>query len=339
MYGLDTITPTEAVQMYLKDRKPEVTKNTLYEHKCRLNRFLEWCEAEGFEDMNSMTRRRAHAYKQHRVEQVAPITVEHEIRTFRIFLRFCERIGGIPEGVAASVSVPKAKQAERSRSVSLSEEAADHILDYLAKYEYASFRHVLFNLVWNLGCRIGGVRALDLNDFYPNGPDGPFVEFNHRPETGTPLKNKWKSERKPPIRESLRDVIVDYIEEQRHDATDEHGREPLLTTKQGRPAKTTIQRNIYAMTRPCYYTNECPHDRDLVKCEAVGQYNSASKCPSSRSPHALRRGAATKNLNDGMPEEMASDRMDMSTEVLREHYNAQTEDDKRNLQRRFLDSI
>lgn len=286
-----------------------------------------------------MTRRRTHAYKQHRVEQVAPITVEHEMRTFRIFLRFCERIGGIPEGVAASVSVPKAKQAERSRSVSLSEEAADQIVDYLAKYEYASFRHVLFNLVWNLGCRIGGVRTLDLNDFHPNGPDGPFVEFNHRPKTGTPLKNKWKSERKPPIRESLRDVIVDYIEEQRHDVTDEHGREQLVTTKQGRPAKTTIQRNIYAMTRPCYYTNECPHDRDLDECEAVGQYNNASKCPSSRLPHALRRGAATKNLNDGMPEEMASDRMDMSTEVLREHYNAQTEGDKRNLQRRFLDSI
>lgn len=325
--------------MYLEDRKPEVTQNTLYEHKCRLNRFLEWCEDKSFEDMNSMTRRKAHAYKQHRVEQVAPITVEHEMRTFRIFLRFCERIGGVPDGVAASVSVPKAKRAERSRSVSLSEDAADQILDYLAKYEYASFRHVLFNLVWNLGCRIGGIRAIDLGDFHAQSPDGPFIEFHHRPETGTPLKNKWKSERKPPIRESLRDVIVDYIEAHRHDVTDDHGRQPLLTTQQGRPAKTTIQRNIYAMTRPCYYTNDCPHDRDIDECEAVGQYNSASKCPSSRSPHALRRGAATKNLNDGMPEEMTSDRMDMSPEVLREHYNAQTEEDKRGLQRQFLDNI
>jgi site-specific recombinase XerD len=239
---LESISPSEAVQMYLEDRKPEVTQNTLYEHKCRLNRFLEWCEDESFEDMNSMTRRKAHAYKQHRVEQVAAITVEHEMRTFRIFLRFCERIGGVPDGVAASVSVPKAKRVERSRSVSLSEDAADQILDYLAKYEYASFRHVLFNLVWNLGCRIGGIRAIDLGDFHAQSPDGPFIEFHHRPETGTPLKNKWKSERKPPIRESLRDVIVDYIEAHRHDVTDDHGRQPLLTTQQGRPAKTTIQR-------------------------------------------------------------------------------------------------
>jgi hypothetical protein len=40
-----------------------------------------------------------------------------------------------------------------------------------------------------------------------------------------------------------------------------------------------------------------------------------------------------------MPEEMASDRADMSPEVLREHYNAQTEEDKRGLQREFLDNI
>lgn len=37
-----------------------------------------------------------------------------------------------------------------------------------------------------------------------------------------------------------------------------------------------------------------------------------------------------------MPEEIASDRMDMSPEVVREQYNEQTEEDK---QRRFLDNI
>jgi hypothetical protein len=40
-----------------------------------------------------------------------------------------------------------------------------------------------------------------------------------------------------------------------------------------------------------------------------------------------------------MPEEMTSDRMDMSPEVLREHYNVQSQEDKRNLQRQFLDNI
>ncbi len=335
--GLEPISPREAVQQYLADRKPEVTQSTLYEHKCRLNRFLEWCDGEALDNMNSMTRRKAQAYKRHRIEEVAATTVEHEMRTFRIFLKFCERIGGVSEGVAASLSVPTASKSERSRSESLTEDRADQILEYLAKYEYASFRHALFALVWNLGCRISGLRALDLRDFHETSKDGPYVEFVHRPEQGTPLKNKWKSERKPPIREPLCDVIVDYIETNRHDVTDEYGREPLLTTKQGRPHKTTIQRTVYAVTRPCYYTGGCPHDREIEECEAVGHYNTASKCPSSRSPHTLRRGAATRNLNEGMPEEMAGDRLDMTPEVLRDHYNAQTEDDKRSLQREFLD--
>jgi hypothetical protein len=38
-----------------------------------------------------------------------------------------------------------------------------------------------------------------------------------------------------------------------------------------------------------------------------------------------------------MPEEMVGDRMDMSPEILREHYNEQSEADKRRLQRQFLD--
>jgi site-specific recombinase XerD len=339
MHGLEPISPREAVQQYLADRKPEVTQSTLYEHKCRLNRFLEWCDEERLKNMNTMTRRKAQAYKRHRVEQVAPTTVEHEMRTFRIFLKFCERVGGVPEGVAASVSVPTASKSKRSRSETLPEDRAEQILDYPERFEYASFRHVLCHIIWNLGCRTSGVRALDLEDFHENSADGPYIEFVHRPEQGTPLKNKWKSERKPPIRESLRDVIVDYIEHHRHDVTDDYGRKPLLTTEHGRPHKTTIQRNIYSMTRPCYYTDECPHNREIEECETVGHYNTASKCPSSRSPHTLGRGAATKNLNDGMPEEMASDRMVMTPEVLRDHYNAQTEDDKRELQRQFLDDI
>lgn len=57
------------------------------------------------------------------------------------------------------------------------------------------------------------------------------------------------------------------------------------------------------------------------------------------SPHALRREAATKNLNDGLLEEMARDRLDMSTEVLEIHCNAQTKEDKRALQREFFQNL
>jgi len=336
MHNLEPTSPSEAVQLYIQERRPEVSQATLYEHRTRLRRFTEWCEKQDIDNMNDMTRQVAYRYRVYRTDEVAPTTLENEIRTFRLFIRFCERFGCVSDGVARNIKVPTAPKGDRSRTVKLDPERAEAILDYLERFEYASFRHVLFYLMWNLGARIGGIRTLDLGDYYEQSVDGPYLDFVHRPETGTPLKNGWKSERKPPISDHLAKILNDYISTHRHDVSDENGRQPLLTTPQGRPAKTTIQRNIYGLTRPCMITGECPHGRDVSTCEATGDYNEASKCPDSRSPHALRRGRATKNLNDGMPEEMVSDRMDMSPEVLREHYNEQTSRDKRRLQREFL---
>jgi len=337
MARLERVSPEEAVQMYLRNRQAEISQSTLYEHRTRLNRFTEWSDSiEALEDMSHMTRQLAFRYKSHRTDAVAPSTLENEMRTFRLFVRFCENYGCCPEGVAASIDIPTAPKSKRSRDEQLEPENAQQILDYLSNYEYCSFRHTLMSLMWHLGARISGIRALDIDDFHESSPDGPFIEFTHRPETETPLKNGWKSERKPPIQEALSAVITDWIDARRPDVEDKHGRKPLLATKQGRPAKSTIQRNIYSITRPCFYSDECPHDRVQDECEAVGDYNNASKCPSSRSPHTLRRGRATENANNSMPEEMICDRMDMSPDVFREHYRQQTENDKRSLQREFL---
>jgi len=45
-----------------------------------------------------------------------------------------------------------------------------------------------------------------------------------------------------------------YIQYNRIDSTDEFGREPLFTTKSGRPDKSTLRDSIYCITRPCEYT-------------------------------------------------------------------------------------
>lgn len=335
--NLESVSPAEAVQLYLKDREAEISQSTIYEHQTRLRRFVEWADENGIEDMTTMTRQTLFRYKAHRTDEVAPTTLENEMRTVRLFIRFCESFGCCPQGVAASMTIPSAPKSKRSRDEQLEPERAEEIIDYLETYQYCSFQHVLFELMWNLGARIGGIRALDVDDYHQTSPDGPYIEFTHRPETGTPLKNGWKSERKPPIEEDLSELLNDFIEARRPDVEDNHGRKPLVATKQGRPAKSTIQRNIYGSTRPCDYSDECPHDREIEECEAAGRYNFASQCPSSRSPHTLRRGRATKNSNNGMPEEMVCDRMDMSPEVFREHYRQSTEENKRALQREFLE--
>jgi hypothetical protein len=113
---------------------------------------------------------------------------------------------------------------------------------------------------------------------------------------------------------------------------------PLFGTSQGRIYKTTLQRNIYTLTRPCHYLNECPHDRDFEDCEATS-YNTASKCPSSVSPHAVRRGAITAHRNANVPKEVASDRMDVSPDVLDKHYDQATESERRERRQEFLEGI
>ena len=93
---------------------------------------------------------------------------------------------------------------------------------------------------------------------------------------------------------------------------------------------------LYAITRPCEYGVGCPHDRDVESCEAAGAMASASRCPSSRGPHAVRHGAITHHLLDDVPPDVTSERMDVSLGVLRRHYDARTPDERMNQRREFL---
>jgi len=82
-------------------------------------------------------------------------------------------------------------------------------------------------------------------------------------------------------------VIEDYISDCRFEVTDDNGREPILTSKQDRVARTTIQKNIYTATRSCTYNGgNCPFGEDTDSCEALA-YDQANKCPGSVRPHAL----------------------------------------------------
>jgi len=62
----ESIDPSEAVELSLKDCKPEVTKSTYRNHKYHLKRFLEWCESSGLDYIADIIRKRSYEYKIHR---------------------------------------------------------------------------------------------------------------------------------------------------------------------------------------------------------------------------------------------------------------------------------
>lgn len=191
------------------------------------------------------------------------------------------------------------------------------MLEYLRRFEYASRSHTLIELLWHTGLRIGAVYSLDVEDY---DPEAERLNLTHRPETGTPLKNKSEGERMVALSRYVCEVLDDWIDHNRPDVADDHDREPLFTSKHGRLTISTMRERTYTVTRPCYYGDHCPHDRRERDCEAT-EYGYRSKCPSSVSPHSIRRGSITHFLTEDVPEKVISDRMDVGQDVLEKHYD------------------
>ena len=322
--------PDRAVEQYLKERKPEVAVSTHQNHKYALTRFVEWCEETEIDDVGELDGFHIHRFKLHRRDHggVNEVTPYNNLCTLRVFIHWLESLGVVESDLAENMILPSPD--DDARDETISKATANEILEFLDYFEPGTLRHALFTLLWDTGFRLGTAHALDLDDYH--GGD-QYVEFHHRPETGTPLKNKQPAEREVNLHAWTCDALDAYIQHHRNDVRDDYDRQPLFTTKHGRTAKTNLRQHIVVLTRPCHYTGDCPHDRDLEACEAVQQRAYAARCPSSISPHVIRRSSITTWLNACHRKELLSDRMNVSAKTLDKHYDARTESEKRELRR------
>lgn len=331
---LEPIEPEQALEMYLRERETEVAEATLYSHKSRLGHFVRWCGNKDIDNLNEITGRDLHEYRLWRRNEgdLSKPTEKTQMNTLRVFIRWCEGIDAVHQNLSDKVQSPDLNADENVRDRMIDSDRAEQILDYLNQFEYSSFRHCLFRICWVSGCRTGAIRALDLADF---DSENLSLHIQHRPEQGTPLKNGTDGERLVAIRAETARIIQDYIETNRHDVTDDSGREPLLTTSHGRPACTTIRQHIYTVTQPCYISTECPHGKDPESCEWTG-WQKCSMCPSSLNPHAIRRGSITHHLLEDAPREAVSDRMNVKSETLDKHYDKRSLEEKMEQRRQFF---
>lgn len=332
---VDPLTFAEAVERYRKARAPDVAPTTQANLEYRLNKFLDWVAESEYQDTGEITGRLVDDYVQDLHEELSAVTVKNHLTTVRDLVDYCERIEASPDGVARRVDIPTLALHEEVDDTVLEADRARSVIDYLERFEYASLRHVTVLLLWHTGMRRGSIHSLDVGDY---SSEGRWLQLRHRPSEGTTLKNKRKGEREINLHPDVCDVLDDYLAQTRPDVTDAHGREPLLATASGRVEASTIQRQVYTATRPCHYTNECPVGREMETCEATA-HNKASQCPDSVSPHAIRRGRITHELLEGKPKEYASARMNVSTEVLEDHYDARTQRETRMQRREFLDDV
>jgi len=315
--GPPELSPREARDRWLdKQRvsKREQTISTLY---YRLKLFTEWCEREDILRMRDLTGWDLESYEADRRSKAKALTLNKEFGTLRNFLEATADWGLIDHDIAETVTPPDVPRDELSDDTMLEAGEALRLLSaYRADGERGYRGHVLLELAWHTGARIGGLRALDVRDF---DADREFVRFVNRPETGTPLKNGPEGERAVALTSTVAEIVAAYVDEYRHDVSDDKGRQPLLPSTQGRPTPGTVRDWMYQTTQPCHY-GPCPHEKTPETCSWTG-YNQASKCPSSRSPHQVRTGAITWMRDRGVPAEVVAERVNSSVDTIEQHYD------------------
>ncbi|GGL57802.1 tyrosine-type recombinase/integrase [Halocalculus aciditolerans] len=319
------ITPAKAVDRFIAKRRNKNTEKTVRSYEQRLRQFVRWCdERDEIETMRDLDGWLIDEYERFLDERGdAPSTVKGKMVSLKELVKYCVQLDVVSTDLPDRVEIPRLSNDEETDDQQLEPEDARRLIEHYreSKRDYGTVQHVLLELLWHVGCRTGCVRSLDLRDWHPEERK---ITFRHRPPTR--LKDGTKHERNVAVPKPIADALKFYIARERPDKRDENGREPLFATRYGRPAESTIQTWGYQATQPCVAV-ACPHNRQRDRCEYT-QKSHASKCPSSRPPHAIRTGSITWQLNRGLSYVRVAQRVAASPETIRRYYDKADLDDE-----------
>lgn len=324
----------DARRRYLNRRGADATDSSIHGWRYRLKIFIEWCDEIGIETVGEITRLDLDEYYEKRASEVKSVTLEGQMWTLAEFISYLEDLGAVDDGLSDAIRIPDLDESERSNDVKLRTEAALTLIRHYRNdpQTRGSRQHALLELAWFTGARIGGLRALDVRDVHLGDT---FIEFRHRPGSGTPLKNKLGGERPVALPNGVVETLRRYVDNYRNDVHDDAGRQPLLASRDGRPGPNTVRVWSYLATQPCKH-RRCPHEKGRETCKWVN-YAHSSKCPSSRSPHRIRTGSVTWQLNLGLPTEVVAERVNATVKTIKSHYDKADIEERRRRQRQQME--
>jgi len=330
----------DVVEFYLDTNPWDVQPNTVKAYKNRLKYFQEFCAKGGIEDLGTVQPKTLDEFQNYLHEESsleATSSIKSCLAAFRKFLQYCERRGVFDHGFHKLVILPTLSKHEGQDERWLARESAEEIVDHLETYRPFTKAHVVWAILAETGIRQSTLYALDLDDY---DADERYLAVVNREETGTRLKNGYDAERELSISEEAARAIDGYIQENRNAVTDDNGREPLVTTRNGRLQKSTIRQYVYAWTRPCATGQYCPVGEDPDTCDAAQTNNAAYDCPESLSPHPVRRGYITHLRANGVPtEDVISKRCDANPDTIERWYDMSTESDRREARREYVEDL
>jgi integrase len=331
---LESITPENAVDWYLRHRRNELAESSLYTHRSSLSHFTEWTDITDIEDLNQLNGREIQKYLDWRVEeapdsvdQLAPKSEKTQIDITRKFIEYCESIDAVPKGLHEKILPFRVKKADEVREELIEMSEIEKILEHLETYHYASRDHVIWILLAEFGPRVGALQSLDVKDFHP---DKEALSLRYLPENGTSLKNDVRSERYVSlIRDDTVDILQSYLDSRRTEVSDEHDRRPLLTTRNGRIGSSTIRKIVYRWSCPNTRGEDCDHSDVMTQSDAW-------RCLNNACPHMVRRGVITHFLRRNVPINVVSDRCDVSPAVIKQHYDGRSDEERMAVRRRVM---
>lgn len=330
------LSPREARERWISRLRASKADSTITSYHYQTKLFVEFCEEQDIDKISDLTGWDIETYDtKRRNSGVKLLSLNKEMRTVKLFLEYCARVELAADDIPEKVDPPDVPRDAHVDETRLEHQRAQLLFDYYAEYDYGSREHALLSLAWYVGARLGGLRGLDLDD-YDSGDT--HLQFIHRPREETPLKNGRDGERAVGLPRDVCDVIDTYVADHREDSHDEYGRRPLFTTSVGRMSQNYTRARMYLATQPCLHM-DCPHGKDRAGCDYV-DYSHASKCPSSRSPHQVRTGSITWQLNCSVPIEAVAERVNTSVRVLKRHYDQPTKREELEERRReYVDRL
>lgn len=83
-----------------------------------------------------------------------------------MFILFCETVDAVKSDRHSKIISPTLGDGTGQRDVKLDSEEAEVLLDYLTRFEYASFSHTVVLLLWRTGMCIGSIQSGLANKHY-----------------------------------------------------------------------------------------------------------------------------------------------------------------------------
>lgn len=151
---LEPLDPELASELFLEHKATDCTDSTVQNHRSRLKHFLEWCDEEGINNLNDLSGRDLQRYRLWLAdnEDLNALTMKNMTSGFRVFLKWAGSMEAVPEDLYSKLMVPRVRRSEQSSEDILEAERAETLLAHLSRYEYASYHHVILDLITEEAC-------------------------------------------------------------------------------------------------------------------------------------------------------------------------------------------